>query len=164
MVSTIPIAPALALIALLAAFPLTGQTEAYCRDAERFVTEDRGMVAVVEPDTIRDWRTGETVAGCRVTAAGLTGIGLRGEAEHFYERIRAAGWKRTPDPRDAPGEASLRFRLHGHDCLYNIYEGMLLFTEAEIKVGMDVTPVAGEDRYHVFVMCMPAMEARPRPG
>jgi len=151
-------------LGLAACAPLSAQVEAYCRDAERFVTEDRGMAAVVEPDTISDWRTGETIAGCRVTASGLTTLGIRAEAERFYERIRVDGWERTPDPRDAPNEASLRFRKGGHDCLFNIYEGMLLFTEAEIKVGMEWTTAPGEERYSAFVMCMPAMEAKPRPG
>ena len=151
-------------LVLMACSPLSAQVETYCEDALQYVSEDRGMVGIIEPDTLSDWRTGLQVPGCRVTAAGITTIGIRGEAERFYERIRTAGWERTPDPRDAPNEASLRFRKRGHDCLFNIYEGMLLFTDAEIKVGMEWTTAPGEERYGVFVMCMPAMEAKPRPG
>lgn len=151
-------------LVLLTVLPALGaaQDEALCSDAERFMVEDRGMLAVVEADTLNDWRTGLRVPGCRVTAAGLSTRALRDEAIHFYERIRAAGWVRTPDPRDAPGEASLRFRMDGNDCLFNIYEGMLLFTEAEIKVSSDLTEGPGEGRYNLYVFCMPAMDAKPR--
>lgn len=157
--------PGALLVAALsgACAPASAQVESYCQDALQYVSEHRGMIGIIEPDTLSDWRTGLEVPGCRVTAAGITTIGIRGEAERFYQEIRGAGWERTPDPRDAPNEASLRFRKEGHDCLFNVYEGMLLFTDAEIKVGMEFSTEPGEERYGVFVMCMPAMEARPRP-
>jgi hypothetical protein len=104
------------------------------------------------------------VPGCRVTAAGLTQLAMNDEAERFYDRLRAAGWTRTPDPRDAPGEASLRFRLGETDCLFNFYEGILLFTEDELEVSTLKVPGPSEARYNVLVMCKPAMEAAPRGG
>ena len=58
------------------------------------------------------------------------------------ERLRAAGWTRTPDPMDAPNEASLRFRRDGADCLFNVYEVPRLYTEAEFRVNEAVTPAA----------------------
>lgn len=122
------------------------------------------MVAVTEPDTIDDWRTGRRLAGCRVTAAGLTDLGLAQEAVHFYERVRATGWTRTPDPRDAANEASLRFRRGGADCLFNVYGGGHVLSDAELKVSEAVVPPPGRTRYHVFVMCVEAREAAPRPG
>ncbi len=62
-------------------------------------------------------------------------------------------------PRDAPNEASLRFRRDGSDCLFNFYTGGLLGTEAEFAVDEERIPGAGESRYNVLVQCMPAMEA-----
>jgi hypothetical protein len=73
--------------------------------------------------------------------------------------VRAAGWIRTPDPRDSPNEASLRFRHGRSDCLFNVNAQALLLTDAESRVLDAVIPKAGESRYHVFVMCMPAMPA-----
>lgn len=120
------------------------------------------MATEVEPDTIDDWRTGKRIAGCRVTAAGLTREGITRAAEQLYERLRATGWSRTPDPRDAPNEASLRFRRDGVDCLFNVYRDGTLMTDAEGRVSEARTPGAGEERYGVLAMCMPAMAARPR--
>ena len=100
--------------------------------------------------------------GCRVAAAGLTSRELGEEATLFYERLRAVGWTRTPDPRDAPNEASLRFRLDGTDCLFNFYTGGILGTEDEIEVNSAVVPNPGELRYNFLVLCMPVMDAAPR--
>ena len=97
-----------------------GQVE-LCEQAERFVVDEIGMIAVTEPDTIDDWRTRKMTAGCRVTAADGTRDAASTVARGFYDRIREAGWVRTPEPRDAPGEASLRFRRDGADCLFNFY-------------------------------------------
>jgi hypothetical protein len=119
------------------------------------------MVAKVEADTIDDWRTRKLVPGCRVTAAGVTPRGPAEEAALLYERLRAAGWTRTPDPRDAPNEASLRFRLGGTDCLFNFYTGTTLATQAEIEVNNAVVPRPGQQRYNVLVLCMPAINAAP---
>jgi len=144
---------------LLAPGARSGQEEIHCREAHRFLVETVGMAARTESDTIDDWRTHHTVAGCRVTAAGVTTRTPQAEAERFYETVRSAGWTRTPDPRDAPNEASLRFRWDGSDCLFNFYTGGLLGTEAELAVDAERVPGAGESRYNVLVLCMPAMEA-----
>ncbi len=130
-----------------------------CIAAARFLRDDRRMAAVVERDTIDDWRTGKRVAGCRITAAGSSDIGVAREAVRFYERLRAAEWTRTPDPADAPSEASMRFRKSGSDCLFNVNGLALLNTAAEATVSEAVQPRAGESRYYLFVMCMPAMPA-----
>ena len=133
-----------------------------CEDAELFVAAEIGMAAVTEPDAVDDWRTREIVAGCRVTAAGLTRRTLRAEAERFFERLRAAGWIRTPEPMDAPNEASLRFRRNGVDCLFSFYSGGILGTDAEGQVDDQRVPGPGERRFNFIVQCMPAMAAAPR--
>lgn len=120
------------------------------------------MVAVVETDTIDDWRTGKRVAGCRITAAGATALGVQQEAVHFYERVRASSWTRTPDPRDAPNEASLRFRFEQSDCLFNINGQPLLGTKAERQVNRELVVAPNTTRYQLLVQCMPAMPAKPR--
>ena len=135
------------------------QEEHRCRAAERFLVEQVGMTAIAGADTINDWRSRKIIPGCRITAAGLTARRLADEAALFYERLRAAGWTRTPDPRDAPNEASLRFRLAGTDCLFNFYSGTTLATEAEIEVNNAVVPGRGQQRYNVLVLCVPAMDA-----
>ena len=141
--------------------PTTAQVS-HCSEAARFLSGDRKMVAITEPDSIDDWRTGKWQRGCRITAAGLTDATVAQEAVRFYEHVRQTGWTRTPDPRDSPGEASLRFRKSDNDCLYNVYENALLLTEAERKVGVETTPGPGKSRYYVFVFCMRAQPAAPR--
>jgi hypothetical protein len=153
-------------LALLGTFTsparLTAQVE-LCVDAERFVREVIGMAAVTEPDTIDDWRTKAMVPGCRVTAAGATRRSAGAEAKSFYERVVDAGWARTPDPRDAPNEASLRFRRDGADCLFNFYTStMTLNTDAEMTA-IDAVPLRpGETLYNFLIMCTPAAPAAPR--
>lgn len=149
------------MLALNAPAPASADTS-NCVAAARFVREDRQMVAVVEVDTVDDWRTGERVAGCRITAAGATGLGVQKEAVHFYERVRATSWTRTPDPRDAPNEASLRFRFEASDCLFNINGQPLLGTKAERVVNRELVLPSGATRYQLLVQCMPAMPAKPR--
>ena len=138
------------------------QEEQRCQAAEHFLVEVVGMTAVSSPDTIDDWRTQQMVPGCRVMAAGLTSRDFGDEATLFYERLRAVGWTRTPDPRDSPNEASLRFRQDRTDCLFSFYTGGILGTEDEIEVNTAVVPSPGEQRYNFLVVCMPAMEAAPR--
>ncbi len=133
----------------------------HCVAAARFLRVDRHMVAAIDRDTINDWRTQQRVAGCRITAAGGTDIGVAKEAVRLYERLRAAHWTRTPDPRDAPNEASLRFRWEQSDCLFNVNAEALLNTTAEDLVNDALVLKLGETRYQVFVMCMPALPARP---
>jgi hypothetical protein len=154
----------LAASSLAAALSLSAAARqvSHCAEAARFLEEDRGMAIVTEPDTIDDWRTAKRQPGCRVTASGLTANSIAVEAVHFYERVRQAGWMRTPDPRDAPGESSLRFRRNDSDCLFNVYSGLLLLTEAELKVSMAPVRSTGTTRYGVLVLCMAALPAAPR--
>ena len=145
--------------AFAAARSAPAQQVRLCTDAERFLSGELQMAIKTEPDTVNDFRTGKKLAGCRVTAAGLTKIGLADEAIRFYERVRQAGWTRTPDPWDSPGESSLRFRKNGSDCLFNVYEGALLLTTAERAVSIARSPGPGESRYGVFVICVPVLPA-----
>ncbi|MFN8804125.1 MAG: hypothetical protein ACK5ZO_18380 [Gemmatimonas sp.] len=133
-----------------------------CVDAAAFLTTDRTMAVVVEADTLDDWRTRQRLTGCRITAAGGTVRGVQPEAVAFYERVRAVGWVRTPDPYDAPSEASLRFRMGKADCLFNLYGDAMLMTDAEDRVDLARVLAPGEKRYHVYVMCLPVMPAAPR--
>jgi hypothetical protein len=144
----------------LASGPDSGQ-RSHCTEAERFLVAT-GLAARTDPDTLDDWRTAKRHPACRVTAAGLTTLSLADEAQRFYDRVRQDGWTRTPDPRDAPRESSLRFRKAGSDCLFNVYEGALLLTEAEREVSSARAPSAGERRYNIFVVCLPAMPAAVR--
>jgi len=156
--ATSPLPPA-------AAAPLRGRLahdSTRCLAALRFVRDTQRMSAEVEVDTVDDWRTRQRLEGCRITAAGTTALGVGAEAARFFERLRAHGWTRTPDSRDAPNESSLRFRYAGTDCLFNVYEGARLFTEAEFRVNDAVSPRAGEARYQALVQCLPAMDAAPR--
>lgn len=133
-----------------------------CKAADQFLRTDRNMATVIEPDTIDDWRTRQRVVGCRISAAGGTTRGLQAEAVGFYERVRASSWVRTPEPRDAPNEGSLRFRQGSADCLFNVYGDAMLMTDAELEAGEKRRLTPGETRYHVYVMCLPAMPAAAR--
>lgn len=131
-----------------------------CEGALGVLRDSVGMVAVAGPDTIDDWRTGRRVAGCSVTAAGATTRADSVEARVLFERIRASGWERTPDPRDSPNEASLRFRRNGADCLFSYYTlRSALGTEAERTVSMAVDRQPGDRLFNVYVMCTPATPA-----
>jgi len=134
----------------------------HCAAAAAFLRGDRHMIAAVDVDTINDWRTGMLVRGCRITAAGATDVTVQAEAIRFYERLRAAKWTRTPEPRDSPNEASLRFRWEASDCLFNVNAQALLNTDAEMRVNEKLLLAPTQTRYQVFVMCMPAMKAAPR--
>ena len=133
-----------------------------CINAAQFLRDDRHMMAAIDADTIDDWRTGKKTPGCRVTAAGGSMQTVQKEAVLFYERVRAVGWIRTPDPRDAPTEASLRFRRDNADCLFNVNGMALLNTDSEMRVNNALKLNAGETSYQVFVMCVPAAAAKPR--
>lgn len=154
------------LVSLTLAMPAVQPTQParhpLCADADAFLRGDRQMQTVVELDTVNDWRTRQRQIGCKVTAAGGTTRGVQPEAVYFYERVRATGWVRTPDPRDAPNEGSLRFRKGDADCLFNVYGPAMLMTDAELTVGDQRDLKAGEVRYHVYAMCMKAMPAAPR--
>ena len=157
------VAGACAIVAMsLCPRPSAAQTD-LCLDAERFVRDVVGMIAVAEPDTIDDWRTKAMVPGCRVTAAGATSQSSSYVVRAFYEILPESGWVRTPDPRDAPNEASLRFRQNGADCLFNFYDAsMALNTDAEMMVSDAVFLQPGERLYNFLVMCTPAAPAAPR--
>lgn len=134
----------------------------HCSAAAQFLRTEQRMVSQIERDTIDDWRTKQRVAGCRISAAGGTTAGVQREAVQLYERLRAAKWVRTPEPFDSPNEASLRFRWGQSDCLFNVNREALLGTDAESAVNERLVLRAGETRYQVFVMCMPARPAAPR--
>jgi hypothetical protein len=155
-------------MAVLALFltPVGGAAQVeLCEGAERYVREVIGMIAIAEPDTIDDWRTHAMVPGCRVTAAAAARRPVRDAARAFYETILNDGWARTPDPRDAPNEASMRFRKDGADCLFNFYDNsMSLNTDAEMTVTDAVWVRPGEAIYNFLVLCTPAMPAAPRGG
>ena len=77
--------------------------------------------------------------------------------------IAESDWVRTPDPRDAPNEASLRLRRDGVDCLFNYYDSaMSLNTDAEMMVSDAVYVGRNEKLYNFLVLCMPAAPAAPR--
>ena len=141
---------------------VAAQEAGRCAPADRFLTEELLMVTRIDPDTLNDWRTGKRLAGCRITGSGTRRTTIAVAARVFYEKVRAAGWTRTPDPRDSPNEASLRFRLGETDCLFNVYQGILLGPDSEIEVTNAVETRLGDELYHVLVLCVPAMEARER--
>lgn len=132
-----------------------------CEPVQRFLTEDFGMVAETERDTVDEWRTQKMLAGCRVTAAGGTQLGMADTAGLLYDRLFAAGWTRTPDPRDAPNESALRLRLDDTDCFFSVYSRIVIGTAAEMRVNRALMPGSGEARYNVLVQCVPAMAAAP---
>lgn len=143
--------------------PASAQNLDLCLEAERFVRDVMGMVSLAEPDTIDDWRTKAMVPGCRVTAAGASTRPSSEVARGFYEVLAESGWVRSPDPRDAPAEASLRYRRHGADCLFNFYDqSTSLNTEAELDVTDAVFIGRGERLFNFLVLCTPAAPAAPR--
>ena len=132
-----------------------------CAPVAEFLTGEQEMVTRVDADTLRDWRTGLTLDACRVSAAGTRTRTLGSVARTLYERLQGAGWSRTPNPADAPGESHLRLRLDETDCLFNVYTGILLGTRSEIEVSAAVEREVGERLYNVLVQCVPALPARP---
>ena len=149
------------LVASLLASPAAADTS-HCIAAAKFLRTTVHMQAVVDPDTLDDWRTGKKTPGCRVTAVGATDIGVNKEAVRFYERVRAAGWTRTPDPIDMPNEGALRFRWKTADCLFHVNREPLLNTTPEAKVNNALKLGPGETSYQMFVVCVPAAPAKPR--
>lgn len=153
---------AAALVLLGAAAPDTTPVTARCAGAAAFLRDVQRMEVEVGADSLNDWRTRERVPSCTITAAGATNEGVQSEATRLYERLMAAGWTRTPDPRDAPREASLRYRKDGTDCLFNVNREAMLFTDAETAVLERLRVPPGAVRYHVFVICVEAKPAAPR--
>jgi hypothetical protein len=133
-----------------------------CEAVHQLLTEDMGMVAESSPDTVRYWQTDQILPGCRVTAAGSATTTRAGdEGEALYARLLTVGWKRTPDPRDATNGPALRFRMDETDCFFSIYSGMMVGTQAEMRVNVAFENRPGEDRYNVLVQCVSAVEAAP---
>ena len=151
-------------VGLTVATPAAAQLH-LCMEAERFLRDTMEMQALSEPDTIDDWRTQAMVPGCRVTAAGATRFTPTQVARGFFEVLAESGWTRTPDPQDAPNEASLRYRRLGADCLFTYYDGTsTLNTEAEFTVSDAVEIEPGERFFYFLVMCTPAAPAAERGG
>ena len=132
-----------------------------CEPVHRFLTQDFGMVAETQPDTVDEWRTHKMLPGCRVTAAGGTALGMAATAELLYDQLGAAGWTRTPDPRDAPNESALRLRLGDTDCFFSVYSRIMIGTDAELRVNNAFVHNPQDARYNVLVQCVPAMAAAP---
>jgi hypothetical protein len=64
---------------------------------------------------------------------------------------------RTPEPRDAPNEASLCFRRDGADRLFKYYTpASPLNTDAELDVTDAVFMTAGARLLNILVMCTAA--------
>lgn len=133
----------------------------HCVAAAAFLRGEPRMVAEISADSLDDWRSGRRVASCTITAAGGSDIGVNQEARRLYERLAAAGWTRTPDPRDAPNEASLRYRHGASDCLFNVNREARLYTPAEDRVLEALVVKPGEERYYVFVICLQILPAKP---
>lgn len=150
---------ALGVVASCVHQPTGAAPTTYCIAAESHLSTVEDMATVVEPDTIEDWRTDQTVLGCRVTAAGVTTMSLRGRARTFFDTLRESGWTRTPDPQDAPGESSLRLRHEGVDCLFSFYSDGLLGTDAEFEVDDLRVPTGNQQRFNFLVQCQPAAES-----
>ena len=155
------------LLAALGAYAATGseagaQDVAWCEAVHRFLTEDMGMVAETSPDTVHDATTREILTGCRVTAAGGAFRTRAGEeAEALFDRVLAAGWTRAPYPGDASNDTALRFRRDGTDCFFSVYLGLMIGSEAEMRVNVGFRTRPGEDRYNVVVQCVQTMPAVP---
>jgi len=130
-----------------------------CLPAERYLTEQLGMVAETGPDTMDDWRTDLKLPACRVTAAGSTSLPARDVAEGLYAGLFATGWTRSPDPQDAPEESSFRLRQGGSECLFSFYDNIALGTAAELRVTSALIIPPGEKRYNVLAQCTPLMES-----
>jgi len=116
------------------------------------------MVAESSPDTVQNWQTNQILPGCRVTAAGSATTKAGDEGEALYARLLTVGWKRKPGPRYATNGPALRFRLDETDCFFSIYTGMMVGTQAEMRVNVAFKSRPGEDRYNVLVQCVPAVE------
>ena len=133
-----------------------------CLDAERFIEGVAGMASLTEPDTINDWRPQSVTPGCRVTSAGATRQSPRNLLKSFFDSLQSDAWIRTPDPRDAPNEGSLRFRKGQADCLFSFYDSSVsLNTDAELTVSDAVFRKVGEKLYHFLVLCTPIAPAAP---
>lgn len=133
--------------------------ERYCLGARSYLADSLRTLALVDPDTIQDWRTRQTVLGCRVYASQATRMEQTPAARAFYDRLLASGWTRTPDPLDMPNEAAIRVRQDNMDCLFHVYKAPLLNTPSEIAVTESITLQPGEGQFNLLAQCMPARPA-----
>ncbi len=129
-----------------------------CETVHRLLTEDMGMVAESAPDKVQNWQTNQILPGCRVTAAGSATTKAGDEGEALYARLLKVGWKRKLGPRYATNGSALRFRMDETDCFFSIYTGMMVGTQAEMRVNVAFKSRPGEGRYNVLVQCVPAVE------
>ena len=133
-----------------------------CQPAFRLLTQQLGMAAEISVDTVSDWRTHLQLPGCRITAAGSIAPGPEDyQAESFFNSVRAAGWTRTPDPRDMPNESAIRFRMNDVDCFFNRYLGIMIGSTEEMRVNAAYRGRAGDSRFNVMVQCVEALPAAP---
>jgi hypothetical protein len=130
-----------------------------CQHAERYLTEQFGMIAETGPDTLDDWRTDRLLPACRVTAAGSTSLAMRDVAEGLFAGLFETGWTRSPDPQDAPNESSFRLRQADTECLFSFYDNIALGTAAELRVTNALVIPPGEKRFNVLAQCTPPMES-----
>jgi hypothetical protein len=130
-----------------------------CQHAERYLTEQFGMIAETGPDTLDDWRTDRLQPACRVTAAGSTALEMRDVAEGLYAGLFASGWTRSPDPQDAPEESSYRLRQADTECLFSFYSNIVIGTPEEIRVSSALVISPGETRFNVLAQCTPPLES-----
>jgi hypothetical protein len=133
--------------------------ERYCLAAQSYLADSLNTLALVDPDTIQDWRTRQTVLGCRVYASQATRLNQNAAATEFYDRLLASGWTRTPNAMDMPNEAAIRVRQGNVDCLFHVYKPPLLNTATEIAVTDAIDLQPGESQYNLLAQCMPAREA-----
>jgi hypothetical protein len=134
-----------------------------CEPLRGDLADSFGMAVEAEPETMDDARTARTLPGCRITAAGGTGVDMVATAELLYDQLGAIGWTHTPDPRDVPSKHILRLRRDGSDCLFGVYtliEGSAA-TAAQRRVNQAFKPVAQDERYNVIATCVPALETSP---
>ena len=133
-----------------------------CEALERVLTEQLEMKAEISPDSLDDWRTKRNLPACRVTAAGSMVTAAPGDENLvFYQILVAAGWERTPDPRDRPNEAAIRLRFDGTDCFFTPYFGIRLFTQAEFRVNKAYGAPEGETRFNYLAVCVEALPSVP---
>ena len=162
--------PAGSLSFLLAALVVSSSTSSKagaqeverCEAVQRLLTEDMGMVAESSPDTVRDWRAKQIRLGCRITAAGsMLRTTARDKGEVLYARLLTGGWKRQPARRGATNDPAVRFRLDETECLFSVYSGMMVGTQAEMRVSAAFKVRPGEERYNLLVQCVSATQAVP---
>ena len=133
--------------------------ERYCEGARSYLADSLHTLALVDPDTIQDWRTRDTVLGCRVYASQATPLEQTPAARAFYDRLLASGWARTPDPLDMPNEAAIRVRQDNFDCLFHVYKAPLINSPSELEVTNSIKLQPGEGQFNVLAQCMPARPA-----